>query len=223
MAILCQVWSWGSAWHLTLEGHLQYVTGGWISKPAKFVNVLEGCVVDDKAVEILENSVFVKSLRAQRNLVVDVRCKHAFFKSHHILDSEKAICCQHQPTVCRHLRQTSVGIATTGDDGNRICDITPQSYITDPQVTSFWHQKSKLQQRRWAEGDKYCCTLVRSFSIDVIEDQKLKHSSRLSSGSKQSKQLSEKGKYTWFILKSLRYGLRGAREIRLQMGDTCYF
>ena len=40
-----------------------------------FVDALEGHVVD-KAVEMLENSVYVKSLRARANLAVNVRSKH---------------------------------------------------------------------------------------------------------------------------------------------------
>ena len=42
----------------------------------------------DMVVELLENSVDVKSLRARRNLVVDIRGKHTISIVRHILVSE---------------------------------------------------------------------------------------------------------------------------------------
>jgi len=74
----------------------------------------------EKVVKMLENSVYVKRLRARRNLVVDIRGKDSvFFSIHHTVVSE-GFFRQRQASVSRpDLQwQTSVGRATTGDDGN---------------------------------------------------------------------------------------------------------
>jgi len=73
----------------------------------------------EKVVKMLENSVYVKRLRARRNLLVDIRGKDSVFIIHHTVVSE-CFFRQLQATVSRpDLQwQTSVGRATTGDDGN---------------------------------------------------------------------------------------------------------